>query len=74
MNEVDNKKFLPSPNAYKNQVDHYSSKYGKMAARLPTDIDIKKRNKNPGPGTYNIEAIEMKNAGNYKLSKFKYRN
>ena len=73
LNEVDNKKFLPSPNAYKNQVEHFSSKYGKMAVRLPTDIEIeiKKRKKSPGPGTYNVSAIEMKNVGNYKVSKFK---
>ena len=38
LSELGRKKNMPSPNHYKPKDACYSSKYGKMAARLPTEI------------------------------------
>ena len=63
---------MPSPNAYIIKQTHYSRKGGKMAAKLPTEIDMASRKKVPGPGTYTLDATAMKNSGSFILSR--YRN
>lgn len=46
-------KRYPGPGEYKVK-GIYSKRGGKMAAKLPTEIDLKVKNKNPGPGTYDL--------------------
>jgi len=46
----------PSPNAYRIKTDtYYSKKCGRMAAKLPTQIDLVANKKTPGPGTYKLD-------------------
>lgn len=54
--DAERKKTLPSPDRYKIKMTHYSNKYGKMAAKLPSDIELSAKNKNPGPGSYDLDA------------------
>lgn len=65
-------KTLPSPNSYLIKTNHYSKKCGKMAVKLPTEIDMASRKKVPGPGTYTLDATSIKNSGSFILSR--YRN
>lgn len=65
-------KTLPSPNAYNIKQTPYSTKGGKMAAKLPSYIDMAQKNKVPGPGSYQLDATFMKNSGSFILSR--YRN
>lgn len=46
-------KKYPGPGSY-NLKGVYSKRGGKMAVKLPTEIDLKQKNKNPGPGTYDL--------------------
>ena len=48
-------KNLPSPTSYKAKLMK-TQIGGRMAIRLPSDVDIKiKNNKMPGPGAYNLD-------------------
>lgn len=69
--DSERKKSIPPPNSY-NISNSRSSKYGRMAIRLPTEIEILSKRKSPGPGTYNVESTEIGNSkGSYALAKFK---
>lgn len=70
MYDSDQKKYDPSPNSYIIKA-HYSRKGGKMAVRLPSQIDLLIKKKNPGPGTYKLDATEMKGSGSYIISDYK---
>jgi hypothetical protein len=60
----------PSPNKYNVESKH-SHIGGKMGERIKTDPDAKYKRSIPGPGSYKLEATEMKTTGNYILSTFK---
>jgi hypothetical protein len=46
----------PSPNAYRIKTEQYYDKRGgRMAAKLPTDIDLISKKKTPGPGSYKLD-------------------
>jgi hypothetical protein len=71
----------PSPNAYRIRTEYFEDRRGgRIAAKLPTEIDLAVRKVTPGPGTYELTATEMKGSGGYILSNYpnhispKYRN
>lgn len=46
----------PSPSAYRIKTEvFYSKRGGKMAAKLPSVIDLATRKKTPGPGSYKLD-------------------
>lgn len=65
-------KTLPSPTTYSIKQTHYSQKGGRMAARLPSEIDLLRKKKVPGPGAYGLGITELKSSGSYILTR--YRN
>lgn len=69
--DSEQKKFNPSPNTYLIKSTHFSKKGGKMAAKLPSEIDLLIKKKNPGPGTYKLNVTDMKESGSYKISDYK---
>ena len=44
---------------------------GLMSNKLPTEMDKAVKNKCPGPGSYNYDNSNLKNAGHYYLSTIK---
>jgi hypothetical protein len=47
---------MPSPTAYRIKNHYlYSRKGGKMAAKLPTELDLVVKKKTPGPGSYKLD-------------------
>lgn len=53
--QADRLKTMPSPTAYRIKTNYlYSRKGGRMAAKLPTELDLVVKNKTPGPGTYKL--------------------
>jgi hypothetical protein len=62
---------VPSPTTYRIKAEYYYDKRGgKMAIRLPTEIDVLTKKVTPGPGTYKLNATEMKGSGSYVLSNY----
>ena len=72
LNSAQKLKTLPSPQTYSVNLKKFSKRGGRIAAKLPTEIDISLKKKVPGPGTYKLDATEMKSSGSYILSR--YRN
>lgn len=54
LNDSERLKTLPGPNAYKIKENHYSKHGGRMAVKLPSDLDLSAKKKVPGPGTYTL--------------------
>jgi hypothetical protein len=62
---------VPSPNTYRIKTEYFSDRRGgKMAAKLPTEIDLVSKKKTPGPGTYKLDATSIKSDGIYVLSTY----
>ena len=61
---------MPAPNHYKLKLMTMNKRGGRIGEKLPSDIDILKKKKVPGPGTYQIDSIDMKNSGSFFLSKY----
>lgn len=56
MGEAEMKKANPSPTAYRIKTNmYYSTKGGRMAAKLPSEIDLVSKKKTPGPGAYKLD-------------------
>lgn len=65
------KKANPSPTAYRIKTNmYYSTKGGRMAAKLPSEIDLVSKKKTPGPGAYKLDVTQMKGSGSYILSQY----
>lgn len=65
------KNFVPSPDKYR-IVSQPSKVSGRMFARLPTELDMIKKNLTPGPGTYNPKGCNLASSGSFILSQLKY--
>lgn len=61
---------MPAPNHYKIKLKTMSKRGGVIAEKLPTDIDMLRKKKVPGPGAYKHSSTEMGNSGTYFLSKY----
>lgn len=71
LSTIEKLKKIPAPNAYKNPDSTLSNRGGRIAARLPTDIDYITKKKTPGPGAYEPKHLDLHDNGSFFLSKFK---
>jgi hypothetical protein len=61
---------MPSPDKYNPHLQS-SLKGGGMYSRLNTDFNLKEKKLVPGPGSYQLTAVEVGNKGRYPLSTMK---
>jgi hypothetical protein len=63
-------KETPSPNKY-NISNTHQIVGGRIGERIKTEPALKEKKMIPGPGSYKLDAIQMKDRGSYVLSSYK---